>query len=261
MDTKAIQQLAEQTAAKHEIPLSANWAYAHQVLAYGVEMFEAGAAAASPQLKWVKASERLPDEPEGKHYRFIETKWPIAYYKVSIEETFYKWFRFYIDAYKIETININQVEWLEEAPAPQKDEILRFAEFFWANIGHTCTNGFYYNQRGEQVTVQQMYESFCQNFSSQAPAPQAIPETKEGLFSRCTLSDSELLAKVEWWVHTLCESRGKAWTLRVPVDFNYDPDMLIIELANRFRAALASGASLRGKEEGEASDNNSNQSK
>lgn len=51
----------------------------------------------------------------------------------------------------------------------------------------------------------------------------------------CTLSDQELIDKCEWWVHKLAESHGKAWTLRIPPDFNYDPDMLFIELVNRFK--------------------------
>lgn len=52
---------------------------------------------------------------------------------------------------------------------------------------------------------------------------------------QCTLSDHELINKCEWWVHKLSESHGKAWTLRIPVDMNYDPDMLFLEMANRLK--------------------------
>jgi hypothetical protein len=32
----------------------------------------------------------------------------------------------------------------------------------------------------------------------------------------------------------LAETGGRAWSLKVPVDFNNDPDMLFCELAMRF---------------------------
>lgn len=51
---------------------------------------------------------------------------------------------------------------------------------------------------------------------------------------KCTLSDTELIAMCNKWVDLLCKSGGKAWTLRVPADFNYDPDMIFIELIKRF---------------------------
>ena len=50
----------------------------------------------------------------------------------------------------------------------------------------------------------------------------------------CTLSDDELVEKCNEWVSKLAESGGKSWALRVPVDFNNDPDMLFIELGKRF---------------------------
>lgn len=49
----------------------------------------------------------------------------------------------------------------------------------------------------------------------------------------CTLTDEELINKVKEWISKLCRTGGRAWSLRVPVDPNYDPDILIIELCNR----------------------------
>jgi len=51
----------------------------------------------------------------------------------------------------------------------------------------------------------------------------------------CTLSDSQLIEKCENWITDLCRSGGRAWCLRVPVDFNCDPDMLFSELIKRFK--------------------------
>jgi hypothetical protein len=67
------------------------------------------------------------------------------------------------------------------------------------------------------------------------------PEPKEQTSGeqKCTLSNSELIEAVEDWVSKLCKSGGQAWTLQVPVNFNRDPDMLIIELCKRLRIAYA----------------------
>lgn len=54
---------------------------------------------------------------------------------------------------------------------------------------------------------------------------------------KCTLSDKELLEKVAEWVSSLAKTGGKSWSLRVPVDFNNDPDMLISELCQRYTDA------------------------
>lgn len=48
------------------------------------------------------------------------------------------------------------------------------------------------------------------------------------------LSDTELIAKCSDWISKLCKSGGKAWSLRVPVDFENDPDVLFSELIKRF---------------------------
>lgn len=69
---------------------------------------------------------------------------------------------------------------------------------------------------------------------------------------KCTLTDLELIDKVDEWVSKLAKSGGQAWTLRVPVDFNNDPDMLIAELIKRFQSLSAppSHAEVKGLSEG-----------
>lgn len=54
----------------------------------------------------------------------------------------------------------------------------------------------------------------------------------------CTLSDGELCTSVIKWVHNLSSTGGKAWCLRVPVDFNHDPDMLMLELVERYQKLI-----------------------
>lgn len=49
----------------------------------------------------------------------------------------------------------------------------------------------------------------------------------------CTFSDKELVERVNEIVSKLCKTGGKSWSLRVPVDFNNDPDVLIIEMGQR----------------------------
>lgn len=51
---------------------------------------------------------------------------------------------------------------------------------------------------------------------------------------KCTLSDSELIAKANEWTLKLCNNHNN-WMLRVPPDCNQDPDMIFSELAVRFK--------------------------
>ncbi len=51
----------------------------------------------------------------------------------------------------------------------------------------------------------------------------------------CTLSDEELIERGQEWVSKLARSGGKAWSLRVPVDFNHDPDMIFCEIIKRMK--------------------------
>ncbi len=52
----------------------------------------------------------------------------------------------------------------------------------------------------------------------------------------CTLSNEELLERCRNEISKLCKSGGKAWSMRVPVDFNNDSDMLFSELIKRFKS-------------------------
>ena len=56
----------------------------------------------------------------------------------------------------------------------------------------------------------------------------------ERVLKECNLSDEELVTKCHDWIDKLCKSGGKDWCLRVPVDFNNDPDMLFCALIERF---------------------------
>ncbi len=58
------------------------------------------------------------------------------------------------------------------------------------------------------------------------------------MIDRCMLSDEELIKKANEWVSSLAKTGGKSWSLRVPVDFNNDPDMIFNELASRYEYAL-----------------------
>jgi hypothetical protein len=49
------------------------------------------------------------------------------------------------------------------------------------------------------------------------------------------IPDAELIEKVEQWVTKLCDTDGRAWSLRVPPDPLRDPDLLISELIRRFK--------------------------
>lgn len=51
---------------------------------------------------------------------------------------------------------------------------------------------------------------------------------------KCTLTDDELIKACTEWVYKLCQSKGNAWTLQVPVNYNTDPDMLFTEIISRF---------------------------
>lgn len=65
-------------------------------------------------------------------------------------------------------------------------------------------------------------------------SPQMTNE-KDREMPRCTLSDEELADKLSEWAIKLAKTGGKAWGLRVPVDLNHDPDILMIEAADRVR--------------------------
>jgi len=58
--------------------------------------------------------------------------------------------------------------------------------------------------------------------------------------NECTLTDQELMNKIDSINGALCKSGGKSWCLSVPPDVNNDPDLLIAELVKRFERAKLS---------------------
>ncbi|WP_234734533.1 hypothetical protein [Tellurirhabdus bombi] len=57
--------------------------------------------------------------------------------------------------------------------------------------------------------------------------------------SECTLSDLELIEKVDQWNDRLIKSGGKDWVLSVPANPDSDPDLLIEELLSRFKKVIS----------------------
>lgn len=80
------------------------------------------------------------------------------------------------------------------------------------------------------------YQPYCEelNCNKCADNQNNTGEQPERKIGKCTLTNEELKAKIADWVDRFCKTGGRAWSLRVPVDFNHDPDMVILELANRF---------------------------
>lgn len=60
----------------------------------------------------------------------------------------------------------------------------------------------------------------------------------------CTLTNKELILKSRQWIKKLCESGGHDWSLRVPVDFNNDPDILFSELRSRLESNSIEGEAV-----------------
>ncbi len=68
---------------------------------------------------------------------------------------------------------------------------------------------------------------------------QVYPKSQDSFKDpNCTLTNEELIEKCYKWVSDLCKTGGKAWSLRVPPNFNNDPDILFCELIGRFRDTL-----------------------
>ena len=62
---------------------------------------------------------------------------------------------------------------------------------------------------------------------------------------RCTLTDSELSEKAQYWIDSLVKSGGKAFVMHVPARPNEDPDLIFAELDQRFLAKCFELASLK----------------
>jgi hypothetical protein len=96
----------------------------------------------------------------------------------------------------------------------------------------------YGGQESAYYTTQELYEkweSILQASKEEGELTAIGKPENTNDEKRCTLSDQELSEKCEEWISRLCNSGGREWTLRVPVDFDRDPDMLFSELNKRFK--------------------------
>ena len=59
--------------------------------------------------------------------------------------------------------------------------------------------------------------------------------------NECTLTDRELISKIDSINGALCKSGGKSWRLSVPPDVDNDPDLLIAEMTKRFERLVSGG--------------------
>lgn len=51
------------------------------------------------------------------------------------------------------------------------------------------------------------------------------------------LNDKELIEICREWISKMCKTGGNAFTMSVPVRLNYDTDVVLSELINRFEAS------------------------
>lgn len=58
----------------------------------------------------------------------------------------------------------------------------------------------------------------------------------------CTLTDIELIEKVELLIKELIDTGGKSWTMQIPARPNADHDLVFSELNQRFKAKTQTGA-------------------
>ena len=56
----------------------------------------------------------------------------------------------------------------------------------------------------------------------------------------CTLTNYELVEKVNTGISKLCQTGGKSFTMNVPARLNEDLDLLVSEMSRRFRDMCAS---------------------
>jgi hypothetical protein len=78
-----------------------------------------------------------------------------------------------------------------------------------------------------------MFCSRCGKMADRFEIPPPLIKKMTMEENKCTLTNAELIVKCNEWVSKLARTGGQAWTLRVPVDFNNDPDMLFCELGKR----------------------------
>ena len=73
-----------------------------------------------------------------------------------------------------------------------------------------------------------------------------VIKEKGNMSAKCTLTDQDLIDKCDQWITSLARTGGNTWCLSMPVDFNRDPDMLFLELINRFKALKSTGTEVSG---------------
>jgi len=79
--------------------------------------------------------------------------------------------------------------------------------------------------------------------------PPVMEGKKEKITYQTTLTDKELINLCDEWVSKMCKTGGKAFTMSVPVRLNYDTDVVLSALINRFSLANKTIQSLQSEVE------------
>ncbi len=92
-------------------------------------------------------------------------------------------------------------------------------------------------------------ESFHIVESKLASQPPVMEGKEEKITYQTTLTDKELINLCDEWVSKMCKTGGKAFTMSVPVRLNYDTDVVLSALINRFSLANKTIQSLQSEVE------------
>jgi len=79
--------------------------------------------------------------------------------------------------------------------------------------------------------------------------PPVMEGKEEKITYQTTLTDKELINLCDEWVSKMCKTGGKAFTMSVPVRLNYDTDVVLSALINRFSLANKTIQSLQSEVE------------
>jgi hypothetical protein len=79
--------------------------------------------------------------------------------------------------------------------------------------------------------------------------PPVMEGREEKITYQTTLTDKELINLCDEWVSKMCKTGGKAFTMSVPVRLNYDTDVVLSALINRFSLANKTIQSLQSEVE------------
>lgn len=85
--------------------------------------------------------------------------------------------------------------------------------------------------------------------SKLASQPPVMEGKEEKITYQTTLTDKELINLCDEWVSKMCKTGGKAFTMSVPVRLNYDTDVVLSALINRFSLANKTIQSLQSEVE------------